>query len=47
LLLTASPMFDQNALIAVDPDGHEPPVVVLEPSLALRGVQAQQAAGRA
>ena len=43
LLLTASPMFDQNALITVDPDGQEPPVVVLGPSLALRGVQAQQA----
>ena len=43
LLLTASPMFDQNALITVDPDGHEPPVVVLGPSLALRGVRAQQA----
>ena len=43
LLLTASPMFDQNALITVDPDGQASPVVVLGPSLALRGVQAQQA----
>jgi dipeptidyl aminopeptidase/acylaminoacyl peptidase len=43
LLLTASPMFDQNALITVDPDGRKPPVIVLGPSLALRGVQAQQA----
>jgi len=47
LLLTASPMFDQNALITVAADGHHPPDVVLEPSLALPGMQPGQASWQA
>jgi hypothetical protein len=47
LLLTASPMFDQNALITLGADGMGPPDVLLAPSLALPGMQPGQASWQA